>query len=82
MCVEVLSESNQAAETAQKRAEFFASGCRLMWVVAPRKATVEVWTGVDQPDAVLTRSDTLTGGDVLPGFELSIDQWFSDAETI
>ena len=82
LCVEVLSESNRAAEITQKRTEFFASGCRLMWVVDPRKATVEVWTGVEKPEAVLTRNDTLTGGTVLPGFELSIDQWFSDAETI
>lgn len=80
--VEVLSRSNRRGEIVQKRSEYFASGTRLMWVVDPRKQTVEVWTGTDAPDAVLNRSDTLTGGDLLPGFELSIDDWFTEAETI
>ena len=82
IAIEILSESNTNEEIARKRREYFDSGSRLVWIVDPRGQTVEVWTGTDTPDSVLTRSDTLTGGDVLPGFELSIDQWFSDAEAV
>jgi len=45
----------------------------------PWKRTVRVYTAPDR--SVLLREDqTLDGGDVLPGFSLSIRDWFAEAE--
>lgn len=79
--VEVLSVSNTRAEIDRKRRELFESGTRLIWVVHPDSRTVDVFTSIDAK-TTLTENDTLTGGDVLPGFELSIREWFRQAEEV
>lgn len=79
LAVEVLSESNTIAEMAQKRAEYFASGTRLVWIVDPAARTVDVYTPADphRPAATLGPPDALTGGDVLPGFALDLASLFA-----
>lgn len=79
--VEILSRSNTAAEISRKRRELFASGMKLMWVVDPEKRTVEIFTA-PEAKTILTENDTLTGGDLLPGFSLSIKDWFREAEEV
>ncbi len=69
LAIEVLSEGNTAREMARKIREFFASGCRLVWLVDPSNRTVPVYTSPTEP-VVLTEQQTLTGGEVLPGFRL------------
>jgi Uma2 family endonuclease len=72
----VLSESNTPAEIKRKRREYFKAGTSLMWVVDPKVRTVTVWTSVKKSQ-VLTESDTLDGGSVLPGFKLPLKELFS-----
>jgi Uma2 family endonuclease len=76
LVVEVLSKGNTRREVARKRREYFAAGCKLAWVVDRRTATVGVFTA---PDAgiVLAAGDTLTGGDVLPGFAVPVADIFA-----
>lgn len=78
LVVEVLSPSNTAEEMRRKRREFFAGGTRLFWVVAPDERTVEVFTAPAE-STLLTEADTLDGGEVLPGFQLSLREWFARA---
>jgi len=78
LAVEVLSPSNPRAEMARKRREYFAGGCQMVWEVDPVAVTVMVYTAPDQ-STVLTEDDSLDGGAVLPGFSLSIRQWFARA---
>ena len=59
-----------------KRKDYFFAGVRLVWFVDRRARTVEVYTGVDQV-TTLTDADTLTGGDVLPGFALPVADLFN-----
>ncbi len=75
LAIEVLSEGNTAREMARKVREYFASGCRLVWLVDPRTRTVAVYTSLARP-IVLTEKQTLTGGDVLPGFRLPLRKLF------
>jgi Uma2 family endonuclease len=75
LAIEVLSERNTARETARKVGEYFASGCRLVWIVKPRTRTVAVYTSLAKP-LVLAEQETLTGGDVLPGFTLPLRKLF------
>jgi Uma2 family endonuclease len=79
LVVEVLSEGNTPREMERKLDEYFRAGVRIVWYADPKKRTVRVYTARDQ--TVLLREDqTLDGGEVLPGFALSIREWFSRAE--
>ncbi len=78
LVVEVLSPSNTVQEMARKRHEFFDAGTRLFWIVDPVDRTVAVYTSPDDM-TLLDETQTLTGGDVLPGFSLAIRDWFARA---
>lgn len=81
LAVEVLSKSNTHREIDRKLRELFASGTRIIWVVDPVNRTVTVYSSPDDV-STLTEHDTLTGGELLPGFELSIAEWFRQAEEV
>jgi Uma2 family endonuclease len=81
LAVEVLSRSNTEEEISRKRQELFESGTRLMWIVDPGRRVVEVHSPNAGP-ITLSEPEVLTGGDVLPGFELAISQWFREAEEV
>jgi Uma2 family endonuclease len=76
---EVICKGNTPKETKRKLGEYFRAGVRLVWYVDPAKRTVKVYTAMDR-FTVLHEDDTLDGGDVLPGFSLSIRDWFAEAE--
>jgi Uma2 family endonuclease len=75
LAIEVLSEGNTPREMARKVSEYFASGCRLVWLIDPRTRTVAVYTSLAKP-VVLTEKQTLTGADVLSGFRLPLRKLF------
>lgn len=79
LVVEVFSKDNTRKEMQRKLEEYFRAGVRLVWYVDPVKRTVRVYTAVDR-STVLGEDDTLDGDDVLPGFTLSIRDWFAEAE--
>lgn len=81
LAVEILSRTNTPQEIELKRQELFDSGTRLIWVLDPARRTVEVFNAPDQC-RTLTENDVLDGGDVLPGFQLSIRAWFREAEEV
>jgi Uma2 family endonuclease len=76
--VEILSESNTAQEMARKLQEYFTAGVRMVWYVDPMARSVRVYTATDRC-LLLTEAQSLDGGTVLPGFTLSIRQWFEQA---
>jgi Uma2 family endonuclease len=78
LAVEVISKSNTKAEMDRKLTEYFQAGCKLVWYVYPGTRRVRVFRSV-RKSVVLTEADTLEGGDVLPGFSLSIRKWFRRA---
>ena len=75
LAVEVISPDNTRRELADKRRDYFAAGTRLVWQIDPDARTVEVFTAV-AASTTLTVADTLTGGDVLPGFMLPLADYF------
>ncbi len=79
LVVEVLSKKNTPREMERKLDEYFRVGVRLIWYVDPKKRTVRVYTARDR-SVVLREDQMLDGGDVLPGFALSIRDWFAEAE--
>lgn len=77
LAVEVLSEPDTRPEMDRKRAEYFASGGKLVWEFEPGPRTVAVYHEPTRPAALLTAADTLNGGAVLPGFSLPLADLFA-----
>jgi Uma2 family endonuclease len=77
LAVEVLSRSNTPAEIKRKLGEYFRAGVRLVWVVDPKKRTVRVHTSAAR-SVLLKEGQSLDGGDVLPGFVLSLEEIFAE----
>jgi Uma2 family endonuclease len=75
LAVEVLSPDDRAGEVLAKVQEWLDSGCRAVWVIDPRTRTVSVYRS-RRDIAVLGESDTVVGGDLLPGLSLPVAEIF------
>jgi Uma2 family endonuclease len=75
LAIEVISPTNGANEMIEKIDDYFASGVRRVWVIYPLHAK---FYDYESPTSVriLTRPDTLAGGEVLPGFQLPLSELF------
>jgi Uma2 family endonuclease len=80
LAVEILSPGNTEAEMWRKLHDYFAAGVRLVWYVDPRTRSARAFTAADQC-VVLGEQDALSGGEVLPGFELPLKELFAKAPT-
>ncbi len=78
LAVEVLSPSDQQDVLRLKIVNYLAAGTTV-WVVNPDNQTVEVYTP-GQRAYRLGSADTLTGGDLLPGFALPVKDIFPQEE--
>src|SRR5262245_53017382 len=78
LAVEILSPTNTAKEMERKRGEYFTGGAKLVWEVYPDKREVNVFKA---PEDFVTvdENGVLDGGTVLPGFTLSVREWFQRA---
>jgi Uma2 family endonuclease len=79
LAVAVFSPGITAGEMQRKRAEFFAAGTELFWIVYPDREEVEVWTG-PETHRTLRGKDVLDGGTVLPGFEVKVADIFANLD--
>jgi Uma2 family endonuclease len=75
LAVEVRSPHNSMRELAEKAREYLSFGSRLVWIIDPRKQEVMVFQRRQEP-VTLSRGDVLSGGDVVPGFELPVARLF------
>ena len=75
LAIEVISPGDTYAEVTEKVEEWLTAGCRMVWVINPRRETVEVYRpNVDF--TILRRTDTLDGGDVVEGFQCPVQDIF------
>lgn len=65
----------------RKRVDFFGAGTGLVWIVDPKQRTVRVYTDVETFEE-LSAEQTLTGGDVLPGFEVAVKEIFAELDRV
>ena len=79
MAIEVFSKGNTKAEMRRNLHEYFTVGVRLVWYIEPRKQTSRAHTADDQ-FVEIDDNGSLPGGDVLPGFELSLSELFAFAD--
>ncbi len=69
------SPSETATELEEKLADYLVAGTRLFWIVDPATRTVVI-RARNAAERRLHESETLDGGDVLPGFTLEISHLF------
>jgi Uma2 family endonuclease len=79
LVVEVLSDTNTQREMDRKRKQYFQAGVTLVWYIDPKTRSARAFTsptGVTQLD----EDSALDGGQVLPGFRLSLRELFERAD--
>jgi Uma2 family endonuclease len=75
LAAEVISPGNTKGEMARKLRDYFFSGVRLVWLIYPKTQTAEVYTDPESKMKV-GKNGNLDGGNVLPGFALSLKDLF------
>ena len=75
LAVEVVSPTDRIENLAEKLEEYFRAGVQLVWVVLPRQRLAYVF---DSPDTmrIVRLGGSLSGGTVLPGFDLPLARLF------
>lgn len=74
--VEVISPTDKYADVATKIERYQTDGVPLIWIVNPKSETISIYTPDRSKVTVLSKEDTLTGGDVLPDFSLAVADIF------
>ncbi len=74
LAIEIMSPSNTVGDTNLKINQLLRAGCPQVWIVHPdlRRVDVHSMDGM----RVYREGDTLSGGDILPGFELAVSDIF------
>jgi Uma2 family endonuclease len=75
LAIEVVSPYDRAGDVQAKVSDYLEAGVRLMWIIYPQQKQVVVHRP-DGTSETLGAADTLTGGDVLPGFALPLARLF------
>jgi Uma2 family endonuclease len=75
LAVEIVSPNDLYEKVVSKIGEYLAAGVRQVWLISPEHHTVTIYTSLTQI-AVLTETDELHGGDLVPGFSLRLSDLF------
>ena len=75
LVVEVISPGDTAYEVDQKVDEYLSAGVPLVWVANPEKHTVRIHRR-DGTVTQLREADTLSGEQVIPGFQCRVSELF------
>lgn len=73
--IELVSESDDLADTQAKMREYINNGLRLGWLLNPKDKQVEIYRQ-NQAVEILENPQSLSGEDVLPGFILDLQPIF------
>ncbi len=76
LAVEVISPSESAEDLEIKTRQYLQNGGRQVWIVYPRTQSVHVFSGGNAA-IILDRDQILDGGDLLPGFRVSVASLFA-----
>ena len=74
LAIEVQSPSQSDQHMTDKARYYLENGSRMVWLIYPHRHLVEILTPDDRH--LLTKDDTIHGGDVLPGFSVPVQDIF------
>ena len=75
LVVEVLSPSDVFPQILRKVQQYLRAGTREVWVVVPEDRSVTVCRP-GQEQVILSNGETLSSGDILPGFSCPVADLF------
>jgi Uma2 family endonuclease len=75
LCVEVTSPHDLFDDVSRKLQEYFRYGVKQVWIVWPPERQVHVYDSLNSR-RILNDEDMLSGGELLPGFEMSLAELF------
>ncbi len=75
LAVEITSPGDTASEIEEKVKEWLEAGTRMVWIVSPKLKTVTVYRSLTNI-VTMTERDILDGGEVVPGFQISVAEIF------
>ena len=75
LAVEIVSPTDVLFRVFEKALTYLSGGTQLVWVIEPVAKTVTVYRSETDIE-MLTREDTLTGGEVVEGFSCKVSQLF------
>ncbi|HLB47028.1 MAG TPA: Uma2 family endonuclease [Anaerolineales bacterium] len=75
LAVEVVSPGDSSDDVQAKVEDYLSAGTRMVWVVYPKTRSVTVFRSL-RDVKILRGEETLSGEDVLPGFECKVNEIF------
>jgi Uma2 family endonuclease len=75
LVVEIMSPSDSWSDVHEKLADYFVAGVTTIWVVDPQLEQIHIYRALDEV-TLLTKADELTGGEILPGFQVPLTDVF------
>jgi Uma2 family endonuclease len=79
LAVEVISPHDNASDLIIKLREYLVAGVRLIWVAYPDDCSLQVFKA-DGTGLVLGSEGLLDGGEVLPGFQCQVAEFFEECQ--
>ena len=76
LAVEVISPNDRFADVEEKVADWLAAGSAMVVLVNPRNRTATLRLP-GQSQVILTEQDTLDGGEVVPGWQVAVQEIFA-----
>jgi Uma2 family endonuclease len=77
LAIEVVSPSDSAEDLEIKIEQYLHSGAKQVWVLYPKTKRIHVFRASSQP-TVLDETQSLEGGDLLPGFSMKVAEVFNE----
>lgn len=75
LIVEVMSPDDRWYDINDKLTEYFGIGVQIVWVADPQRKQVHVYRSLTEME-ILGAGDTLSGGEILPGFGVVVAELF------
>lgn len=75
LVVEIRSKNDSSPEVEQKVKDYLTAGVRVVWVPDPQQRTLTEYRRRKKP-RVLSAKDTLTIEDIIPGFQIIVEEVF------
>lgn len=79
LAIEILSAGNTRQEMSRKLRDYFEAGVSLVWYIDAQTQTARTFAGLADDELIIEAGGTLSAGNVVPGFELSLAEVFERA---
>jgi Uma2 family endonuclease len=76
LAIEIVSQNDSYSDVEAKAEGYLRDGVRLVWIFDPQRKKIAVHEAGSKTYIVLSEENILTGGEVLPGFEISVAKIF------